>query len=165
RGFKEDTVEWCREARLSVAGESAAGWRGVSFAASWLSSQFDLPRKRYAVTSRPSGRACESRTDYCLLDFSGSGAGKLRRLHLEPNRQAGRTIRDEALPRLPRLIAIVFKALESRQQIGQCDSRLQTCQRRAETEMDAVAKCDVRVGIAGDVKPVGMRKTLRVSVR
>ena len=70
-----DTVEWCREARLGVAGESAAGWWGAgSFAASCLSNQFDIPGKRYAVTSRPSRRACESRTDYCLLDFSGSGA-------------------------------------------------------------------------------------------
>src|SRR5687768_17865663 len=71
-------------------------------------------------------------------------------------RQAGRAVDVQARSRLPRRIRRRGEVFDAAEELGECDLGFEASQRGAEAEVRAVAKGDVRVGIAGNVETLGL---------
>src|SRR5207248_10828264 len=95
----------------------------------------------------------------------GSRGLTRKRLWFEADREAGWAMHVQGLARLPGFLARSLEALQTLQQIRERDPRLHSGEGRAQTGMDAVAKRQVRVGVARDVETISTGKLLRITVR
>ena len=71
----------------------------------------------------------------------------------------------QSLPGFPGLIACEFEVSQLVQQIVDRNPSFQARERRPKTKMEAVAECEVRIGIAGDLEALRIRKVPRIMVR
>ena len=71
----------------------------------------------------------------------------------------------QGLARFPRFVAGKLQKAVAEQKVGQRNARLKPRQRRAQAEVAAVAECEMRIGIARDVEPLGSVELPGIAIR
>jgi len=83
---------------------------------------------------------------------------------IESDRQSHGAVHVQSLARLQRLIGGKFETLESLQQIGERDSGFGAGECGAQAKVNAVAKGDMRIGIAADIEAVRVCELAGIAV-